>query len=88
MAVLAKKMVAKKSKLDQLFDYLSIKEKMALFNLPPTLSYDDDRGKRMSVIWQSLSEEEKSSLWAKTFESENNIIFGTENIFNKIAANQ
>ncbi len=68
MAVLAKKLESKKSKLDQLFECLSLRGKMTLFNLPPTLSADGNREKRMSILWQSLSEEEKSSLWEKTFQ--------------------
>jgi hypothetical protein len=42
---------------------------MSLFNLPLTVSSDSDREKRMSVIWQSLSEEEKSCVLKKVFDS-------------------
>jgi hypothetical protein len=45
---------------------------MALFNLPSTLSNDPERVKRISVMWSSLSDEEKSSLWINAFENENN----------------
>ena len=77
MAALAKKLVTKKSKskLDQLFECLSLGEKLALFNLPQTLSSDNDREKRMSLIWKSLSDEEKSSLWKKTFENDANFVY-------------
>ena len=90
MAAFAEKLEAKKSKskLDQLFECLSIGEKMALFNLPQTLSFDDDRSKRMSIIWQSLSDEEKSSLWAKTFENGNNFALGMGNTVHKLAVTQ
>jgi site-specific recombinase XerD len=90
MAAFAEKLEAKKSKskLDQIFECLSIGEKMALFNLPQTLSFDDDRSKRMSIIWQSLSDEEKSSLWAKTFENETNFIFNEKSISHKYVVNQ
>ncbi|MDC2638301.1 tyrosine-type recombinase/integrase, partial [Bacteroides ovatus] len=72
---LEEKRTKSKSKLDQLFECLSLREKMALFNLPGTLSDDPERLKRISVMWHSLSEEEKSSLWSNTFESENNLTF-------------
>jgi site-specific recombinase XerD len=90
MAVLAKKMETKKSKskLDLLFECLSLGEKIALFNLPQTLSSDNDREKRMSIIWQSLSDEEKSSLWEKTFENETHSGFGENNKDYKYAVNQ
>jgi len=44
MAAFAEKLEIKnsKSKLDQLFECLSVGEKMALFNLPQSLSYDDN----------------------------------------------
>ena len=89
MAVLAKKLEAKKpkSKLDQLFECLSLGEKIALFNLPQTLTSDINREKRMSLIWQSLSDEEKSSLWEKTFENEANFVLDKENISHKYAVN-
>jgi hypothetical protein len=90
MAVLAKKMETKKSKskLDLLFECLSLGEKIALFNLPQTLPSDNDREKRMSIIWQSLSDEEKSSLWKKTFENEIHSGFGENNKDYKYAVNQ
>jgi len=90
MSVFAKKLESKKStsKLDQLFEYLSLREKMALFNLPMTLSSDSNREKRMSIIWQSLSDEEKSSLWEKTFENETNFVFSKESTEYKCAVNQ
>lgn len=62
------KKVKSNSSLDRLFECLSLGEKMALFNLPDTLSYDPERLKRISIMWYSLSEEEKSSLWASTFD--------------------
>ena len=90
MAVLAKKLETKKSKskLDQLFECLSPGEKIALFNLPQTLSSDNDREKRMSLIWQSLSDEEKSFLWKTTFENENNFDFSEKSTGCKQAVNQ
>lgn len=89
MAVLAKKLESKKSKskLDQLFECLSLSEKLTLFNLPKTLSSDSDREKRMSIIWQSLSDEEKSSLWEKAFENEVNFVSTENSIGNKLAVN-
>lgn len=72
---LEEKRTKSKSKLDQLFECLSLSEKMALFNLPGTLSDDPERLKRISVMWHSLSEEEKSSLWSNTFQNENNLTF-------------
>ena len=66
MAKFAEKMKEKslnpKSSLDILFKNLSLKEKMALFHLPATLSDDSERVKRLSTIWKNLTEEEKSSL--------------------------
>lgn len=64
------KRVKSKSNFDKLFECLSLGEKMALFNLPQSLSNDPDRIKRLSVIWRSLSEEEKSSLWSNTLDNE------------------
>jgi len=77
MAVLAghlkeakiKKQTPTKSKMDIQFDCLSLDEKMALFNLPQSLSYDSKRESRISDIWYSFSEEEKSSLWGNAFEN-------------------
>ena len=90
MAVLAGKIESKKSKtkLDQLFECLSAGEKMALFNLPQTLSSDSDREKRMSLIWQSLSDEEKSALWEKTFSNEVNFVLRNDNENYKYKTNQ
>ena len=90
MAVLAQKLetVKPKTKLDNLFECLSLCEKMALFNLPQTLSSDSNREKRMSLLWKSLSEEEKSSIWANTFENEKNFVFGEPGTKNKYAVNQ
>jgi len=92
MAVLAKKLESKKSKtkLDLLFECLSLGEKMALFNLPlpQTLSSDNDREKRMFLIWQSLSDEEKTSLWEKTFCNEINFIVSKDNKNYKYVVNQ
>ncbi|KGN92772.1 site-specific recombinase XerD [Bacteroides heparinolyticus] len=65
---LEEKRIRSNSCLDRLFECLSLGEKMALFNLPDTLSHDPERVKRISTMWHSLSEEEKSSLWAHTFE--------------------
>ena len=89
MAAFAEKLEAKKtkSKLDPLFECLSLSEKMALFNLPQTLSLDDNRSKRISVIWHSLSEEEKSSIWAKTFDNENSIVHNMRGNNYKYAVN-
>ena len=91
MAVFAEKLDAKKnkshSKLNQLFECLSIGEKMALFNLPQTLSSDKDREKRMNVLWNSLSDEEKASLWENTFGNESSFTLGMPRIGQKIAVN-
>ena len=74
MASFAKKMenkkIKSKSELDKLFECLSLGEKMALFNLPSSLSNDPERVKRISIMWNSLSDEEKSFLWSNTFEKE------------------
>ena len=78
MAKFAEKMKEKslnpKSSLDILFKNLSLKEKMALFHLPATLSDDSERVKRLSTIWKNLTEEEKSSLWADAFGDRNKLI--------------
>ena len=79
------KRVKSNSKLDKLFECLSLGEKMALFNLPQTLSNDPERVKRISVMWHSLSEEEKSSLWSNTFEQEESLSFKP---MMKLAVNQ
>ena len=77
MAMFAEKLEKKKakSKLDSLFECLSLNEKMYLFNLPQTLSSDNEREKRMSFIWFSLSDEEKNSLWKNAFENNENLVF-------------
>ena len=82
------KRVKSNSKLDKLFECLSLGEKMALFNLPQTLSNDPERVKRISVMWHSLSEEEKSSLWANTFEKEEAFSFKPMMKAQKLAVNQ
>jgi site-specific recombinase XerD len=73
MAAFAQKIeeekVTPKSKFDILFESLSLKEKMTLFNLPATLSDDPERINRLLKMWNSLSEEEKSCLWVSTFEN-------------------
>ena len=80
----------KKSKnlLDNLFECLSLSEKMALFNLPTTLSNDPERVKRISVMWYSLSDEEKSSLWENTFENEDKFTFKSTASTMKLVVNQ
>ncbi|MDR1203654.1 MAG: site-specific integrase, partial [Tannerellaceae bacterium] len=85
---LEEKKIKSKSNLDKLFECLSLGEKMALFNLPNTLSNDPERVKRISMMWHSLSEEEKSSLWANTFEDENNFSFKSEASTLKVAVNR
>jgi site-specific recombinase XerD len=85
---LEEKKIKSKSNLDKLFESLSLGEKMALFNLPNTLSNDPERVKRISMMWHSLSEEEKSSLWANTFEDENNFSFKPEASTLKVAVNR
>ncbi len=78
MAVLAgqlkeakiKKQTPTQSKIDIQFDCLSLDEKMALFNLPQSLSYDSERESRISYIWHGFPEEEKSSLWRNAFEKD------------------
>jgi len=87
MAAFAEKLETKKTKIDLLFECLSLCEKMTLFNLPQTLSFDSNREKRISAIWYSLSEEEKSSLWKKTFENKESFIFDMS-IGHKLAVNQ
>ena len=81
------KQIKSKSELDKLFECLSLGEKMALFNLPPTLSNDPEKAKPLSIMWHSLSEEEKSSLWTNTFESEDKHTFKSMATM-KIAVNQ
>jgi len=84
---LEKKRIKSKSQLDKLFTCLSLAEKMALFNLPSDLANDPDREKPISLMWNSLSEEEKSSLWTNTFESEDKHTFKSMTTM-KIAVNQ
>lgn len=77
MAVLAsklkeakiKKQIPTKSIIDRQFDCLLLHEKMILFNLPQSLSYDSKREDRIYEIWYSFSEEEKSCLWKNAFEN-------------------
>ena len=83
---LEEKRIKSNSNIDRLFECLSLGEKMALFNLPVTLSNDPERVKRLSVMWHSLSDEEKSSLWANTFETENSFSYSKSQT--KIAVNQ
>ncbi|MDR0420436.1 MAG: tyrosine-type recombinase/integrase [Prevotellaceae bacterium] len=83
-----KKQVKSKSELDKLFECLSLCEKMALFNLPAALSNDPERAKPISIMWHSLSEEEKSSLWANTFDSEETFAFKPVANRIKLAINQ
>lgn len=92
MASFAEKMEKKKikfqSNLDKVFECLSLGEKMALFNLPSTLSNDPERIKRISIMWHSLSEEEKSFLWSNTFEKEESFSIKPMMKVQKLAANQ
>jgi site-specific recombinase XerD len=75
MAALAEKINPKKveqpsgykSKIDLQFECLSLNEKISLFNLPPILSYDEEREKRITNAWYFLSEKEKKSLWENMF---------------------
>ena len=85
---LEEKRTKSKCKLDSLFECLSIVEKMALFNLPSTLSNDPERAKRISIMWNSLSDEEKSSLWTNAFENENKITFKPVQDTMKLVVNQ
>lgn len=85
---LEEKKVKSKSDIDKLFECLSLGEKMALFNLPSTLSNDPERVKRMSMMWHSLSEEEKSSLWSNTFGKEEAFSFEPKMKVRKLAINQ
>ena len=82
---LEERRIKSKSNLDKLFECLSLHEKMALFNLPGTLSDDPERLKRISVMWHSLSEEEKLSLWSNTFENEGNLTFKSEKANTQLA---
>lgn len=80
--------VKSKSNLDKLFECLSLGEKMALFNLPSTLSKDPERAKRISMMWHSLSEEEKSSIWSNTFEKADAFTFKPMMNKQRLAVNQ
>ncbi len=80
--------IKSKSKLDSLFECLSLNEKMHLFNFPQTLSSDDEREKRMSLIWHSFSDEEKSSLWEKAFDDNETTVFKPKAFIHKLAVNQ
>lgn len=82
------KIVRSKSNLDKLFECLSLGEKMALFNLPATLSNDPERVKRISLMWRSLSEEEKTSLWTNTFEKDDTFSINPIMKTQKLAVNQ
>ena len=75
-----------KSKIDRQFDCLSLDEKMTLFNLPQSLSYDSKREDRIYDIWYSFSDEEKSSLWKNAFE--NNEILPGPKVGQKLTINQ
>ncbi|MDR1581645.1 MAG: site-specific integrase [Prevotellaceae bacterium] len=85
---LEEKRIKSKCQLDSLFECLSLAEKMALFNLPSTLSNDPERVKRISVMWHSLSNEEKVSIWSNTFENKDNYAFKPQTSALKIAVNQ
>ncbi|MDR1122118.1 MAG: tyrosine-type recombinase/integrase [Dysgonamonadaceae bacterium] len=69
--------------IDGQFDILSLPEKMALFSLPPTLPYDAEREKRLSVIWQNLSNDEKEMLWKNAFEVEKSKISKRKLVLNQ-----
>ena len=85
---LEEKRVKSKSNVDKLFECLSLGEKMALFNLPSTLSNDPERAKRISIMWHSLSDEEKYSLWSNTFGKEEAFSFEPIMKVQKLAVNQ
>ncbi len=76
------------SGIDGRFDILSLPEKMALFSLPPTLAYDSEREKRLSVIWHNLSDEEKATLWKNAFESKKAFAFRASSVKRKSVINQ
>jgi site-specific recombinase XerD len=73
MAMFANKLnenrIQPKSNLDISFECLSLKEKMALFNLPQVLSDDPERITRISKMWYCLTEEEKSYVWAEIYQN-------------------
>lgn len=81
-----KKQTLIKSKIDRQFDCLLLHEKMTLFNLPQSLSYDSKREDRIYDIWYSFSEEEKSSLWKNAFE--NNEILPGPKVGQELTINQ
>ncbi|MDD4516631.1 site-specific integrase [Massilibacteroides sp.] len=85
---LEKKRVKAKSEIDMLFECLSLGEKMALFNLPSTLSNDPERVKRIAIMWNSLSDEEKTSLWINTFEKADSFSIKSSPNKIKLAVNQ
>jgi len=92
MAAFAKKIETQRSgtstKIDLLFECLSLSEKMILFGLPGTLSHDEEREKRINQMWFTLSEEEKSIMWKNTFETDKDMILKPINTIHKIAINQ
>ena len=62
--------VKSRSRLDLLFERMSLREKLSLFNLPLSLTIDPDRPKRVAMIWYNLSESEKSIIWENKFKDE------------------
>lgn len=92
MAAFAKKIETQRSgtstKIDLLFECLSLSEKMILFGLPGTLSHDEEREKRINQMWFTLSEEGKSIMWKNTFETDKDMILKPINTIHKIAINQ
>jgi site-specific recombinase XerD len=77
-----------KSKLDLMFQCLSLSEKMGLFGLPSTLSHDGERENRMTQMWYNLSEEEKTSIWENTFKVEQRIKMKPISKMSKLVINQ
>ena len=77
-----------KSKLDLMFQCLSLSEKMGLFGLPSTLSHDEERENRMTQMWYNLSEEEKTSIWENTFKVEQRIKMKPISKMSKLVINQ
>jgi hypothetical protein len=75
-----------KSDMDISFESLSLKGKMALFNLPITLSNDPDRINRISKMWYCLTEEEKLSIWSNSYANER--VFLPKNSKSKLVINQ
>lgn len=94
MAAFAKKIESQepttnpKSKLDLMFQCLSLSEKMELFGLPNTLSQDEERENRMTQMWYNLSEEEKTSIWENTFKVEQRVIMKPISKISKLVINQ